>query len=263
MAKSARYAIGIDIGGTGIKGGVVDCKKGKLLGKRLKEATPPGAAIADVRAAVLTLMDRIRAQELDAKVPELGTLPIGMCMPSVIRHGRSMTAANIAQEWVDFDARAMFTEALGAPVSLVNDADAAGVAEVKFGNADAPQGSVLVLTLGTGIGSALIYRGELFPNTELGHMEVDGHADYEKFASAKVREREELDDAQWCARLTPYFQKLEALFAPDVFVISGGISKRANEFIPLIEVDTPIVPAKLKNNAGIIGAALLGAAGWE
>lgn len=263
MAKSARYAIGIDIGGTGIKGGVVDCKKGKLLGKRCKEATPPGAAIADVRAAVLTLLERIRAQELDTKVPALDTLPIGICMPAVIRHGRSMSAANIAPDWVGFDARSMFVEALGTPVSLVNDADAAGVAEVKFGNADAAQGSVLVLTLGTGIGSALVYRGDLFPNTELGHMELDGHTDYERYASAKVREREGIDDATWCARLSPYFRKLEALFSPDVFVISGGISKRATEFIPLIDVDTPIVPAKLKNNAGIIGAALLGASGWE
>lgn len=263
MAKSARYAIGIDIGGTGIKGGVVDCKKGKLLGKRCKEATPPGAAIADVRAAVLTLLERIRAQELDTKVPALDTLPIGICMPAVIRHGRSMSAANIAPEWVGFDARSMFVEALGAPVSLVNDADAAGVAEVKFGNADAAQGSVLVLTLGTGIGSALVYRGKLFPNAELGHMDLANHADYERYASAKVREREGIDDATWCARLSPYFRKLEALFSPDVFVISGGISKRATEFIPLIDVNTPIVPAKLKNNAGIIGAALLGASGWE
>lgn len=263
MAKAPRYAIGIDIGGTGIKGGLVDLKKGKLVGERIKQKTPTGAAIADVRDAVVSVVRQVRDQEAAAETVDATELPIGLCMPAIIRQGVAWSAANIAAEWIGFDAREMFAEALEGPVSLVNDADAAGFAEVKYGRATDEPGSVMVLTLGTGIGSALIYSGQLFPNTELGHMELDGHVDYEKYASSKVREREGLDDAAWCARLTPYFKKLEELFAPELFIISGGISKRADEFIPLIAVDTPIVGAKLKNNAGIIGAALLGARRWN
>ena len=261
MAKQRRAGIGIDIGGTGIKGGLVDLDRGRLIGERLKVSTPEGASVEAVRDAVVGLVTSIREQPKAEKYRDLD-LPIGICLPSIIKHGVSWTAANIAPEWIGFDARTMFTAALGREVAIANDADAAGLAEVRFGDADTA-GSTLVITLGTGIGSALIHDGRLFPNTELGHLELDGHPDYERFASSKVREREGLDDATWCARLTPYFRKLERLFGPDRFVISGGISKRAHEFLPLIDIETPLLTATLKNNAGIIGAAILGDEGWR
>lgn len=259
MAKHRRLGIGIDIGGTGIKGALVDLDRGKVIGDRMKVPTPTGAPITPVRDAVVEVVDRIRAQEKAGTDP----LPIGMCMPAIVTHGVARSAANIDKEWIDFNARELFSQALEQPVSLVNDADAAGFAEVRFGEAKGHAGSVLVVTLGTGIGSALIHNGRLFPNTELGHIELDGHTDYERFASAKVREREDLDFPTWTARLSPFFRKLDLLFAPDVFIISGGISKRADEFLHLIEVDTPLIVAKLKNNAGIVGAALLASESWD
>ena len=260
MAKQRRLGIGIDIGGTGIKGALVDLDRGKVVGERCKLPTPTGAPIAAVRDAVLDLVATIRDQK---QARELPPLPIGMAMPTIVVHGVARTAANIDAEWIGTDARALFSEALGQPVSMVNDADAAGIGEVRFGAAKDFRGSVLVITLGTGIGSALIHDGHLFPNTEFGHLELDGHADYERHASARARDREGLDDAAWCARLTPYFRKLEELLSPERFIISGGVSKRADEFIPLIDIATPIVPAALKNNAGIVGAAALGADGWD
>lgn len=260
MEKQAnRYAVGIDIGGTGIKGGLVDLNTGALVGDRKKVKTPKGASIEDINAAVLSLHKEILAQD------EAGGLnpDIGICMPSVIRNGVSYTAAHIDKAWIGFDARAAFAKTLGTPVSLVNDADAAGYGEYRFGEATDNHGSVIVVTLGTGIGSALIHGGKLFPNTELGHMELNGHADYELYASSKVREREGLSYEKWTKRLSPYFQKLAQLFAPDEFIISGGISKQADQFIHLIEVDVPVHVARLKNNAGIIGAALLAAEHWD
>lgn len=257
--KQDRYAVGIDIGGTGIKGGLVDLKKGRLIGERKKLKTPQGAPINAVIDAVVQvhqdILDQPEAKGLDPA--------IGICMPAVIRHGMSYTAANIDEAWIGFNARKAFKEALGKAVSLVNDADAAGYGEVRYGEAADDLGSVLVLTLGTGIGSALIHSGHLFPNTELGHIELDGHRDYERYASAKVRERENLSFQDWAARLTPYFRKLEGVLQPDEFIVSGGISKQADEFLYLIDIETPVKVAKLKNNAGIIGAALLGAEGWD
>lgn len=260
MAKQQdRYAVGIDIGGTGIKGGLVDLRKGALVGARKKVKTPKGAPIDAVTQAVLAVYTEILGQ------PEAKGLDpvVGICMPSVVRRGIAYSAANIDDAWINFDAREAFAQVLGKPVSLVNDADAAGYGEVRYGEAADNVGSVLVLTLGTGIGSALIHDGRLFPNTEFGHMELDGHPDYEKFASAKVREREGLSFDEWGKRLTPYFRKLAQLLEPDEFIISGGISKQADDFIHLIDVDTPVKVAKLKNNAGIIGAALLGAEHWD
>lgn len=260
MAQSAaqRLGIGIDIGGTGIKGALVDLDRGRVVGKRQKLSTPPGAPIAAVLETVVEVVARIRAQPEAPPEP----LPIGLCMPSIIVHGVARTAANIDAEWIGADARALFSQALGQPVSLVNDADAAGVGEVRFGAANGVAGSVMVVTLGTGIGSALIHDGHLFPNTELGHLELDGHPDYERVASARARERAGLDDIAWCTLLTRYFRKLEELFAPELFIVSGGVSKRAHEFLPLIDTAAPIRAATLKNNAGIVGAAALGAEGW-
>lgn len=259
MASTSRAAIGIDIGGTGIKGAVVDLDTGALLTERHKQSTPPGGAPDDVLAAVMTVHRSIR-KDYGVKPTEL---PVGLGIPSIVRHGVTSSAANISERWIGLDAGRLFAEGLGMPVSLVNDADAAGYAEVAFGAAKGRRDSVLVTTLGTGIGSALVFDGRLFPNTELGHLELDGHADYERFASAKVRERDDLEFEAWCERLTPFYRKLEALFAPDLFVVSGGISKRADEFLHLVDISTPIVAATLRNNAGIVGAATLAAGGWE
>ncbi|MGO1544352.1 MAG: polyphosphate--glucose phosphotransferase [Gulosibacter sp.] len=257
--KQDRFAIGIDIGGTGIKGGLVDLRKGALVGERKKVKTPKGAPIPAVKNAVLEVYNEILSQK-EAKGLDV---PVGICMPSVVRHGVSYSAANIDDEWIGYPAREAFADAIGKQVSLVNDADAAGYGEVRFGEAADNIGSVIVLTLGTGIGSALIHDGRLFPNSELGHMELDGHEDYERFASSKVRENEGLSFEEWGKRLTPYFQKLEQLLEPDEFIISGGISKQADDFLHLIEVGVPVKVAKLRNNAGIIGAALLGAENWD
>lgn len=257
--KQDRYAVGIDIGGTGIKGGLVDLKKGLLVGERKKLKTPPGASIGAVTEAVVQVYREILAQEVSKDLDPA----VGICMPAVVRHGISYSAANIDEAWIGFAAREAFANALGKPVSLVNDADAAGYGEVRYGEASDDVGSVVVLTLGTGIGSALIHGGHLFPNTEFGHVELDGQPDYERYASAKAREREGLNFEDWGQRLTPYFRYLERLLQPDEFIVSGGISKQADDFLYLIDIDTPVKVAKLKNNAGIVGAALLGAEGWD
>ncbi|MGO2112057.1 MAG: polyphosphate--glucose phosphotransferase [Pseudoclavibacter sp.] len=259
-AKQATHlAIGIDVGGTGIKGGAVDVRTGVLVTDRHKESTPKGGSPADISAAIKIVRTAI-LKELDLKV---GALPLGVCLPAVVRHGVTLSAANISKDWIGLDAAAMLNGELGVPVSIMNDADAAGYAEVAFGAAKGRIDTVIVTTLGTGIGSALVHNGHLFPNSELGHLELDGHVDYEKFASSKVREREELGFEEWATRLTPYYRKLEQLFAPDLFVVSGGVSKQADEFLHLVEVNTPLVAAKLRNNAGIAGAASLAADGWE
>jgi polyphosphate glucokinase len=252
-------AFGIDIGGTGIKGALVNLDDGSLVGERQKVKTPEGAPIDAVLDAVEELRGKILAQ------PEASgsDYSIGMCMPSVVRRGVALSAANIADEWIGFEAAKAFSERLGTPVSLINDADAAGYGEVMFGHAKDAHGALLVITLGTGIGSALIHNGNLVPNTELGHLSLGKHGDYEKYASAKVREKEDLPLKHWAKkRLTPYFAKLEQLFSPDLFIVSGGISKRADEFLPFIDVPTRIDAAQLTNNAGIVGAALLAEEGW-
>lgn len=260
MTSSAKLAIGIDVGGTGIKGGAVDLHAGRLVSERHKQATPVGGTPHDILDAVRS----VRAAILDEIGVKPGTLPVGVCVPSVVKHGTTSTAANIDQSWIGLDVASLFAHGLGVPVSVMNDADAAGYAEVAFGAAQGVTGTVLVTTLGTGIGSALVSNGQLFPNSELGHMELDGHADYERFGSAKARERAGLEFESYAReRLTPFYRKLEQLFAPDLFVVSGGISKRADEFLPFIGVNTPIVVAKLRNNAGIVGAASLAGQGWD
>ena len=263
MAKSAAArpvptAIGIDVGGTGIKGAAVDLTTGKLVSDRHKQSTPQGGSPEAILDAVMVVHKAIRKQ-ISAKATEL---PTGVCLPSVVKHGITSSAANISERWIGLDAGHLFADGLGMPVSMMNDADAAGVAEVAYGAAKGRTDTVLVTTLGTGIGSALIHDGRLFPNSELGHLELDGHPDYERFASAKVREREDLSFDAWGARLTPFYRKLEQLFAPDLFVVSGGVSRRADEFLHLIAVATPIVPAAMRNNAGIVGAANLAGQGW-
>jgi polyphosphate glucokinase len=236
---------GIDFGGSGIKGAPVDLTTGEFAADRRRFETPQPStpdAVARVFVELLAGFD-----DSDG--------PIGVTVPGVVRAGVVQTAANIDKAWVDQDADKLFTEATGRDVHVVNDADAAGLAEVRYGAAKGRRGLVVMTTLGTGIGSAFVYDGVLVPNSELGHLEIDGH-DAEKRAASSIREREDLSWKQWADRLTRYYRKLEQLFSPDLFVVGGGVSKHADDFLPLIKIQTPIVPATLRNAAGIVGAAL-------
>lgn len=241
----ARKAIGIDIGGTGIKGALVDTKRGELLSSRIKIETPTGGepeAIAEV------------VGEITSQLTNRSDRAIGICFPAVVQDGITRSAANVSKRWIDLDAESFFTKALHTKVEILNDADAAGVAESRFGAGKGQRGLVILTTLGTGIGTALIHNGIVIPNSELGHLQIDG-VDYEAKASFAAKERENLDFNQWAQRLQRYYSELERLFTPSLFIVGGGISKSHKEFLPLLKLKTEIVPAKLKNSAGIIGAA--------
>ncbi|MFJ7751231.1 polyphosphate--glucose phosphotransferase [Arthrobacter sp. NPDC097144] len=243
--------IGIDIGGTGIKGGIVDLTKGKLIGDRFRIPTPQPAT----PEAVAGVVGQIVA-ELSSRPDGPGTeVPIGVTFPAIIQHGVARSAANVDKSWVDTDVDALLTNALNREVQVMNDADAAGMAEARYGAGRGVDGTVLIITLGTGIGSALISNGQLVPNAELGHLEIDG-VDAETRASASARERDDISWEEYAQRLQRYFSHVEFLFSPDLFVVGGGISKRSEDFLPLLDLRTPLVTANLKNNAGIVGAAL-------
>jgi polyphosphate glucokinase len=241
---------GIDIGGSGIKGCPVDLEGGTFAAERIRTPTPSPSTPAAVGAVVAEIVQQFG----DAA----GTGPIGVTFPAVIQHGVARTAANVDKSWIDTDVDTLLRETLGRPVRVVNDADAAGYAEAKFGAAKGMAGTVFMATLGTGIGTALIVDGVLVPNTELGHLEVDGR-DAETRAADSVRGAEDLSWSQWAKRLTRYFQAIEALLWPDLIVVGGGVSKKADKFLPLLDIRTPIVPAQLRNDGGIVGAALLAA----
>jgi polyphosphate glucokinase len=246
-------AIGIDIGGTGIKGGLVDLDSGELISDRVKFPTPEGGEPDAVVAVVKSILAELSQADDDA--------PIGVCFPAVVRNGRTMSAANVSKKWIGLAAEQLFEKALGRDITFVNDADAAGYAESEYGAAKDVDGLVMMTTLGTGIGSAIIYRNLLVPNAELGHIDIGDHHDFETYASNAVREKKELSWKHWAGRLQTYYATLEKLFSPDLFIVGGGVSKNADDFLPLIRIDTPIVAAKLRNNAGILGAASLAAHG--
>lgn len=248
-------AIGIDIGGTGIKGGVVDLSTGELISERVKLATPAGGKPDDILETTDQVLEALQTGGADA-----AGLPVGVCFPAIIKNGHTMSAANVSKSWVGLDAEHLFEKKLGRDIQFVNDADAAGYAETQFGAAKDVDGLVILTTLGTGIGSALIYDGVLVPNAELGHLEVDGH-DAESRAAYSAKERDDLSWEQWCKRLTKYYKTVEFLFSPDLFVVGGGVSKHWDEFGSLIDIDTKIIPAQHRNNAGILGAAALAAKG--
>ncbi|AWB95458.1 polyphosphate glucokinase [Agromyces badenianii] len=248
---ATEHAIGIDIGGTGIKGAVVDLGTGQLVSDRRKVPTPEGGRPADILMATGELLAGLSDSFGDA-------LPLGVCFPSVVKHGRTLSAANISHEWIGLPAEQLFEDAFGREIHFINDADAAGYAESRYGTAVGTEGLVILTTLGTGIGSAFLYDGVLVPNTELGHMEVDG-VQAEKRAAYSAKERESLDWKEWAARLQRFYAAVEFLFSPDLFVVGGGVSKHHTQFLPLLELQTPIVPAVHRNNAGILGAASLAA----
>ncbi|KOX26470.1 polyphosphate glucokinase [Saccharothrix sp. NRRL B-16348] len=243
---------GVDIGGSGIKGGLVDLEAGALDGERLRITTPQPStpdAVADVVAEIVEKFN------WDGSV--------GVTLPCVVKHGVARSAANVDQAWIGTDAAALFAERLGRPadqVVVLNDADAAGIAEMRFGSGVDRDGLVVLLTFGTGIGSALFLDGELVPNTEFGHLEVDGH-DAEKRAAASVKEDKGLTWAEWTPRVSRYINVLENLIWPDLVIAGGGVSKKAEKWLPLLEVRTEVVAAALKNDAGIVGAAVAAAQG--
>jgi len=249
-SQASGHACGIDFGGTGIKGAPVDLAVGDFAAERERIKTPRPATPDAISAVFVDLLGRF---------PESGGA-VGVTVPGVVRHGVVHSAANIDDAWVGTDADALFTEATGREVHVVNDADAAGLAEVRYGAARGRSGLVIVTTLGTGIGSALVHDGVLVPNSELGHLEIDGH-DAESRAANSARTSEELSWGQWAQRLTTYYRTLERLFSPELFVVGGGVSKQADEFLPLLDLDTEIVPATLRNRAGVVGAALYASEG--
>ena len=240
------HGFGIDIGGTGMKAAIVDLTTGRLVSKRHRILTPQPATPTARAAVVEQLVD---AQHWSA--------PLGVAFPSIVHHGIVGLAANIDASWVGVDADALFTQACGLDVSMINDADAAGIAEVRFGAGRGRGGVVIMLTFGTGIGSGLFIDSTLVPNTELGHLELDGH-DAETRASAVVREREGMGWSTWAKRVERYLRHVEMLFSPDLFIVGGGASKAADQWLPSISIETEIVPATMANNAGIVGAALVG-----
>lgn len=232
--------LGIDIGGSGIKGAPVDIKAGKLAQERLRIPTPQPSkpdAVADVVAQI------VKHFEWSGR--------IGITFPGVVVDGVVRTAANVDESWIGVDAADLFHGA-----SVINDADAAGLAEVAFGEGHGRRGTVILLTFGTGIGSALFIDGTLVPNTELGHLEIRGK-DAERRASDRAREERELGWKDWAQRVEEYLKHVEMLFSPSLFIIGGGVSKKADKFLPHVKIDTPVVPATLQNEAGIIGAALV------
>ncbi|VEP40842.1 MULTISPECIES: polyphosphate--glucose phosphotransferase [Tessaracoccus] len=240
--------LGIDVGGSGIKGAPVDLAIGDFAGDRLRIPTPAKSTPKNVAAVVGEIIDQFAGV--------IGDNPVGLTIPAPVLHGKVPFMANLDEKWNGFKADEYFEEKLGRKVVLVNDADAAGLAEVHFGAAKDHPGLVILTTLGTGIGSAIIYRGVLIPNAELGHLELDGF-DAEKRAASSIKDKEGISYEEWATeRLQPYYSHVEMLFSPDLFVTGGGVSKDWDKWGHLLKLKTPMVPAKLRNRAGIIGAAL-------
>ncbi|HEU0205337.1 MAG TPA: ROK family protein [Pseudolysinimonas sp.] len=243
---SSSLAIGIDIGGTGIKGAIVDLDKGELVSERVKVPTPEGGKPDDIVADVVKMIDGFG--------PAAMGLPVGVCFPAIILDGCTMSAANVSKKWVGLEAEKLFEKALKRDIVFINDADAAAVAEARYGAAKGVHGLVILSTLGTGIGSGLLFNGVLIPNAELGHLEIDGK-DAESRAAYSAKEREDLSWKDWAKRLQRYYETLDFLFSPELILVGGGVSKEYQEFLPLLKLRPRIVPAALRNNAGILGAA--------
>ena len=238
------HILGIDVGGSGIKGAPVDTETGQLLAERIRIKTPKNGEPEPIAEVVNQI-----AQSFNWKAP------IGIGFPAPIKGGVAMMAANVSEKWVGTNADALFTKITGCDCTMINDADAAGVAEMSFGAGRGNYGTVIMITLGTGIGTAIFHRGQLLPNTEFGHLEIDGE-DAEFRASDAARQRDDLSWKKYAKRLNKFLGTMERLFWPNLFIIGGGISKESEKFIPLLTIDTHVVPAQLLNEAGIVGAAL-------
>lgn len=249
-----KKAIGIDIGGTGIKAALVDIKRGELVSERIRVETPAGGEPEAIAEACKSIIESLGVSHRN--------YPVGLCFPAVVKHGFTQSAANVSKRWIGLNADELFDKTLNRHTHVINDADAAGLAEVKFGAGRGSHGLTIMTTLGTGIGTALFYNGVLIPNAELGHLEIEG-VDYETKAAYSAMEREGLSFEKWAVRLQKYYSTLERLLVPDLFIVGGGVSKNHEKFLPLLKLKTPIVPATTKNSAGIIGAASLAYASSE
>lgn len=241
--------LGIDIGGSGIKANIVDVELGEPIGERLKIDTPQPSTPRAVAEAVVALASRFDVAG-----------PVGCTFPAVVRNGVTMSAANVDSSWIGTDAAGLFASALGRPVTVVNDADAAGLAEMRFGAGKGRDGVVICLTFGTGIGSAIFTHGVLVPNTELGHLHFHGYESVEDWAAASARDREGLSWEEWAKRVDQYLDHLGLVFSPDLIILGGGVSRRFHDFAADITTSCEVVPAQFRNEAGIVGAAMAAAA---
>ncbi len=236
--------LGIDIGGSGIKGGLVDLGMGDLIGKRHRIPTPRSQKPAEVAKVIKAIAEHFKWKG-----------EIGVTFPGVVKRGVIYTAVNLDKEWVGLDARDLFVQATGCPVHVLNDADAAGLAEVTFGAGRGVLGVVIMLTVGTGIGSAMYTSGHLVPNTEFGHLELWG-GDAETRVSDRARKKNVMSWKKWGKRFNSYISHLEMLFSPNLFIIGGGVSNKEDKFFKYLDTQADVVAAELRNNAGIVGAAL-------
>lgn len=236
--------LGIDIGGSGIKGAPVNVETGELAGERVRIDIPNPSTPENCAQVIREIV-----HHYDYKGP------LGVTFPAVVRHGVTLTAANVDKSWINYDAETLLREVTGLPVIVLNDADAAGIAEVTFGAGKGFKGTVALFTFGTGIGSAFLSDGVLLPNTEFGHMLIRGK-DAEKRSSARTKEVKGLSWKEWASRVNEFFVEIDKLFTPDLIIVGGGISKRFDKFEHLLKSGAKIVPAKFYNDAGIIGAAM-------
>lgn len=236
--------LGIDIGGSGIKGALVDTAKGEIVSERVRLETPSPSTPENCALVIREMVEYFKYKG-----------PLGVTFPAVVQHGVTLTAANVDKSWIDFDAENLLRQVTGLPVIILNDGDAAGIAEITFGAGKDVKGTVAMFTFGTGIGSAFFIDGVLFPNTEFGHLLIRDK-DAEKRASAKVKEDKELSWKEWAERVNEFFVEIDKLFTPDLIIIGGGISKKFEKFEKYLKSHADIVPAKLFNDAGIVGAAM-------
>ncbi|MEO1287232.1 MAG: ROK family protein [Chloroflexota bacterium] len=239
------HLLGIDIGGSGIKGALVDTEKGEFVGERHRIPTPQPAKPEPVANVVAEIIEYFNYEG-----------PIGVTFPAIIQNGIALNAANVDDDFIGTDVSRLIQRATGLPTVVLNDADAAGIAEMRFGAGQNQLGTVIILTLGTGIGSAFFRKGVLLPNTELGHIYLANGAEAEHYAAERIRGEEDLSWKKWGQRLNEVFQHIEYIFSPDMLIVGGGVSKKYDKYFEYIDIKAELVPAQLRNQAGIIGAAL-------
>ncbi len=236
--------LGIDIGGSGIKGALVNSLTGEMLTKKYRIPTPPSRKPKDMAKVVAEL-----AKHFNHKGP------IGVGFPTVIKHGRCKSPGNLHKKWLGVNVKELFSEATGLPVTVVNDADAAGYASMNYGIGKGKKGLVVMITIGTGLGSGVFLDGELIPNFELGQIPYKKYKKIELWAAASAKEREGLTYEEWGIRFNKFLEYVELIIAPDLIILGGGTSKHFDQFKDYIKIDTPVIPAELRNQAGIVGAA--------